>query len=565
MFRLTAHRLVRFLLACQVVMLSINAWSTGPGWDEWRHLPSGLYHLQYGDFHPYQVNPPLVRTVAAVPVFLLGGGMEPVRITEAPGYRSEFRVARQYMSQFGSKVFRWISIARMGVIPIALFGTWLIWKIGTHFAGVGAGLFAATLWVFSPMILTHGAAITPDVAAAVFGLWASWCFYVWYRIAAVRQSVWLGVSIAAAMLSKATWIILPPIFVAIWGIRCLRRRSPNSSRSEGLQVVGIVMVSFLLIHAAYDFRGFMQPMGRFDFISRTLGGYELGSVGNRFRNTPFSWIPSPLPENYVSGVDVQKRDFERRLPSYLMGHWRNHGWWYYYIVAWLVKEPLAFWLMLPLGVFGLIFSRKKYHRSQVKRYGFAMVILPGLLVFVFVSSQTGFSHHLRYVLPTFPAAFLLAGFFFSRSSLLIRIAFSCLLLWFSLSSMTMLPRSYAFFSKGIGGACNGHFYLDGSNLDWGQDLPTIAQWVRENPQKRPVYLLHTNPLDFQQLGIDATSAQELVDEKGPTVSGWWVVSKAQCLEKPYDWFLEQTPDKKLSVSTNVYHIDGRNDLSQELK
>jgi hypothetical protein len=165
----TASGWLFLLLVVQAILLVVIAWQTGPGWDEWGHLPAGLFNLQYGDFHPYRVNPPLVRMIAAIPVTLLGGGIDFELLPKAPGFRSEGYLGMAYVHQRGPDVFHWVSVARMAAIPIALFGTFLIFKIGRHFGGVVAGVFAAALWVFSPMILAYGGTITPDTAATVFG------------------------------------------------------------------------------------------------------------------------------------------------------------------------------------------------------------------------------------------------------------------------------------------------------------------------------------------------------------------------------------------------------------
>lgn len=549
------------IIAVQVLLLLITAWRTGPGWDEWGHLPSGLFSLQYGDWHPYRVNPPLVRLVSAIPVAILGGGIEFAVLPKAPGFRSEGYLGMAYINQQGPDVFFWVSIARTAVIPIAIFGTVLIYRVATHFGGRLVGQFAAVLWSFSPTVLAFGGSITPDVAAAVFGFWATWCFYAWLRIGRNQDAIWLGLSIAAAMLSKSTWIILPPILLVMMLILTFSSRPKMPQRHRWLQFSLAAGIAWVLIHATYDFQGLLRPLSSFDFISETLSGNDNSSMaaspipGNRFTNTPLSWIPAPLPAAYIEGIDVQKRDFELRdMRSYLMGTWSERGWWYYYAIAWLLKEPLAFWLSVTIG-WGFA-SRSPSHFPAVKRLGLYVVLCPGLLVFLVVSSQTGFNHHLRYVLPAFPAMFLVASLPIARVGLPVRRTLIAFGFWFAISSVSMVPRSYAYFSEAVGGWRNGHRYLNASNLDWGQDLLAIRQWARENPENRPIHLLYSpSQLDFKRLGIDATIAEGHVSKAGPTADGWWVVSIDRLLTEPNSWFLEQTPSERISVSTTVFRVE----------
>ena len=58
------------LLACHALLLARGAAIHSPTVDEIGHLPAGLSHWTFGRFDLYRVNPPLVRSIAAVPVFL---------------------------------------------------------------------------------------------------------------------------------------------------------------------------------------------------------------------------------------------------------------------------------------------------------------------------------------------------------------------------------------------------------------------------------------------------------------------------------------------------------------
>ena len=557
--------LLAALLIVQAILLTINAWRNGPGWDEWGHLPSGLYSLQYGDHHPYRVNPPLARLIAAVPALLSGGGIAPAVLPRQPGFRSEALLSMRYVHQHGEDVFHYMSVARMVVLPIALAGTLLLWRAGNHFGRRPVGLFAAALWVFSPMVLTYGSMITPDLPAAVFGFWAAWCLYAWLRLGRWREAVWLAIALALAMLSKATWVFLPPVLVIIATAELVRiarrypRRKTQVFRRLG-QATAITVLTYGIVHACYDFRGMAQPIGEFEFISRTLAGppppgEERPRFGNRFRGSWVGRLPSPLPTDYVAGMDVQKRDFESKPGAYLLGQRSEQGYYYYYVLAWLFKEPVAFWLILVIGWIGVWSAGGRPVDHSACRWGLAIVLIPGLLLFVFVSSQTGFNRHLRYVLPAFPAALLVAALPIRQVSRSYRIALMALLAWFCVSSVWIVPRSYAFFSEAIGGAGQGHRYLHASNLHWGQDLLSIKRWLEQNPEKRPAHLIYApSQLDLRRLGVDAELNTNVDATSGPRQSGWWIVAIDNCLDPPNRWFLSQQPTERITVSTAVYHI-----------
>lgn len=60
---------VAMLLSCHAGLLAWNAWCHSPVATEMSCLPAGLSHLKLGRFDLYRVNPPLVRTVAAIPAY----------------------------------------------------------------------------------------------------------------------------------------------------------------------------------------------------------------------------------------------------------------------------------------------------------------------------------------------------------------------------------------------------------------------------------------------------------------------------------------------------------------
>lgn len=104
-------------------------------------------------------------------------------------------------------------------------------------------------------------------------------------------------------------------------------------------------MGIVLINAGYGFEGAFKPLGQYRFSSAPLGGVDgqaqPGNWGNRFEASWLAPVPVPLPENYLRGIDRQRRDFEMEMWSYLRGEWRLGGWWYYYLYGLAIKEPLG--------------------------------------------------------------------------------------------------------------------------------------------------------------------------------------------------------------------------------
>lgn len=542
------------LLVLQACMLAWIDWRTAPTWDEWGHLPSGLYHLQYGVFEPYCVNPPLVRMVAALPLVAIGEGIRWMGFPLSASSRPEWLLRSVFLQTKGERCFELFSLARMALIPGCWLGTYLLWSIGRRFYGAASGWLAAVLWTFSPMALGFGATVAPDVWSATFGFLAAWRFYIWLTMRTWRAAIWLAIATALALLCKSTWIILPPILVLLWLVDLIRHGS-QSLRKDFQQCLVGAFICWLTIHVAYDFRGALRPLGSFEFHSRALTGLAGPGFaeGNRFSNTWLGKIPAPLPAAYVQGIDIQKADLEGQRDSYLFGVWQDHGWWYYYLVGIPLKEPVALWGLLALLIVGAALGLQR-----AVRWREFLLLTPGVFLLVFVSSQTGFSHHLRYVLPFYLCMYLFVSRCVAVDSRMIRIAGGVLCLWYAGSSAAILPHSYAFFSEAVGGADQGWRYLSDSNLDWGQDLLILREWAQKNTDKRPIYLLYSpDMLDFPQLGIDGKNGKPLLVDGVPGVAGWWAVFATPMTEPGLEWFREQPATIRLSPSLKLIEVTAR--------
>src|SRR5439155_1508007 len=129
---------------------------------------------------------------------------------------------------------------------------------------------------------------------------------------------------------KSTWVLLFLLLPALWAVWTwcrppARLRSPLACRA--LQLGLILVIGVAMINLGYGFEGSFQRLGEFTFISESLGGpaahgLQASQAGNRFAGQWLGAMRVPLPRNYVLGMDVQKRDFERRPLSYLRGEWR---------------------------------------------------------------------------------------------------------------------------------------------------------------------------------------------------------------------------------------------------
>jgi 4-amino-4-deoxy-L-arabinose transferase-like glycosyltransferase len=565
------HGAVIVLLLVHAGMLAWSGLRHSPTTDEVGHLAAGLGHWYYGRFELYQVNPPLVRLVATVPVLFADPEVPWKSFDASAGARPEFDLGTELIAANGPRSLWLFTWARWACIPFSLLGAWVCYRWADELYGRPAGFLAALLWCFNPDILGHGGLITPDVAAAAFGIAAAYTFRQWLRQPRWQQALAAGLVLGLAELTKLTWILLFGLWPLLWGLyRWVegQRMAKTARRRQAGQLVVLLLLAGVVVNLGYGFDKSFQRLGEFRFVSATLGGPvpKASRTGrNRFAGTAWAAVPVPVPANYLLGIDQQKSDFEGGRLSYLGGQWRQTGWWYYYLYGLAIKVPLGTWVLLLLAALVSLFGRGYGVRRQEE----VLLLMPLAVVLAFVSSQTGMTHHLRYVLPIYPFAFLWAARLarcVPRHDRGIQALTAAALLWSVGSSLAVYPHSLSYFNELVGGPTGGHSHLIDSNIDWGQDLLYLKRWLDEHPQARPLGLAYTGYFDPRFAGIEFTEVPPGPADDSPTPvgaqtlgprPGWYAVSVSM-LRSPrgrYSYFLRFRPVAMAGYTIYVYAID----------
>ena len=503
----TARRAVVLLLAIHTGLLAYSAYVHSPTLNEPGHLVAGLSYWKFGRFDVYNVNPPLVKLVAALPVMAVGYHEDWSSYYSGLGARPEFGMGEDFVVANGERSFFLFMVARWACIPFSWIGGIVCYLWARDLFGRPSGVIACAIWCFEPNILTHSSLITSDAAGTALGLAACYTFWRWLKQPTWSQAALTGIVLGLAELTKTTLILFYPLWPLMWLVYRWSDRHAMAIRDwfrEAGMLAARMLIGLYVLNLGYGFEGSLKPLGEYQFVSNLFTGkdasdqhsaFHIPHSTNRFADSWLAAVPVPLPKNYLLGIDIQQKDFEDYdHPSYLQGEWRDQGWWYYYLYAAAIKVPLGLW---ALGAFAVIaalpvrptaYSLKPKASSSSPRDLF-ILLFPPLVVFAVVSSKTGFSEHFRYVLPCFPFLFVwISGMFRNFFDKEDRVSLDCvqlrrrmfrtliasssltLLLWFATSSLWIYPHSLSYFSEAIGGPLSGPRHLLGSNVDWGQDL-----------------------------------------------------------------------------------------------
>jgi len=176
-------------------------------------------------FDVFHVNPPLVRAIAGMPIALFcNPNYDWTGYSPRPQDRSEWRLGGAFVEKNELDDLRlYIFLMRLACIPLILLGSYFGYRFASELYGQWSGITFLVLWTFSPLILSWGATICPDVHAASLGIVGLYTFWRWLKTPTWNKAILAGICLGLMPLTKITWIIAFPIWLIIWSIWRFRK------------------------------------------------------------------------------------------------------------------------------------------------------------------------------------------------------------------------------------------------------------------------------------------------------------------------------------------------------
>ena len=268
-----------------------------------------------------------------------------------------------------------------------------------------------------------------------------------------------------------------------------------------------------------------------------------------------------LLSNYTPAFSHWEGFFSTRLIlkqghlGYLMGRFSYTGFVYYYPVLFLIKTPLPLLFLFGYGV--VILARRKMKTGQNALVVMFVVPCVYLLILMFFNTAAiGYRH----ALPLLPYLLILCGgaaasYVFKMKEIRWRAAFFALVAWCVLEALLTHPHYITYFNTLAGGSKNGrHFAID-SNLDWGQDLILLKEFIQEHELGEP-YLFYFGPKSLPDAyGVP----HHILKDAGHLPPGTYVISAtflqgvgAGAWMEPLEIFRRREPDAYITPALMVY-------------
>lgn len=519
--------------------------------DEIWHLPIGILNLQSRDFHFDDLNPPLTRMWAGLPGWVFGPEME--------SGEGSSDIALKYIRQHSGHR-TWYIWGRVFNLMFSVATILIACKWAREWFGEAAAVMTALLGCTEPNLLAHSSLVTPD-AGLMLGFTATlYLMSRWWDRPTWKLAILLGVTTGITQGTKFTAILLYVMIGIVGGLAIFRPRGEEKSRRQVcLQWLTVLVVSLIVWNATYLFRGTGRLLASYSFQSQSMQ-----SIQDLLE--PIGQVPVLLPEAYMTGIDRQRSIMEQQHPVYLNGQWSLEGFKSYFVRTLQYKLSHGLQLLVIAGVALMLLRSGQARRLDIwVLWGLPCMLLLG------IASLSSMQLGVRYVLPLLPVMILFASPVaeaIARQPSSIRWGLTSLIVLAALLPLRYHPHHLAYFNEAAGGPIGGRSHLLDSNLDWGQDLHLVREFMnKEGLEEIGLVYFGTLPPDI--LGLD----YHIPPGRRPA-PGWHAVSVNFVMGRPhvvidpdgkgrptdineFGYFRAFEPVVTLGGSIDVYRIEAR--------
>ncbi|HHE76478.1 MAG TPA: glycosyltransferase family 39 protein, partial [Candidatus Parcubacteria bacterium] len=492
----------------------------------------------------------------------------------------------KFLFHSGNPAYKMIFWARIPMILILILLAFYVFRWARELFGNKTALLALFLVSFSPTLIAHARLVTTDVGAAA-GMFIGAYYFIRFLKEPSRKNIILsGIAFGLAELAKFSTILLFPFF----GLLIIFWAYAKSSNFKSflkifwkylLLTIVVTLIAYTIVWAFYLYHTWNYPPERQVRDTKLI----LESFPSRLLADALIWMADkPIIRAisyYLLGVFMVIQRASGGNTTYFLGQVSAAGWKIFFPIVYIIKQPLTFIILLIASILYAAWSIKKpLWEKPIKRFKswiglhfpeFAMLL--AIAIYWAVSLKSNLNIGVRHLIPVFPFTILLvsaATIKWLKPPLLLpkKILLSGLLIWQAISVISVCPHFLAYFNELVGGPNNGYIYTVDSNLDWGQDLKRLNQWLEKNKINK-IYVDYfggsdtkyylgdkflpwwgtRDPKELPQGSYLAVSATFLQGGRGEPVSGFNGETGY------YNWLYQYHPVAKIGYSIFVYHIN----------
>jgi Dolichyl-phosphate-mannose-protein mannosyltransferase len=537
--------------------------------DETVHIPAGYYHLVAGVFHLNSEHPPLAKMWAALPLLLIQPEQPPAADARAATAMELSLIATFRFWLDNVRRFEQISFwTRVPMIAVTIALGWLVFVTTRRLFGERAALLATVLFATEPTLLAHGRAVHTDVPAALaylafcLALGASW------EAPSLRRATVLGLVSGVALATKfSLCALVGPVLAVSMGAQWWRAGPGAVRRRVAGHALVVAALALLVVNFVYGFQ--RPPLLPGDV--RWVGMQTPAIVDPILR--AIAWLSTLLPTYFLFGIyNVAAHDWHGHS-AYLLGRYSDRGWWWYFPAAFALKTSLPFLLAALGGLgWGLWAAIRRRRRA-------AWLLVPPCLLYLALAMTGHINIGVRHLLPAYPFLIILGGAALDmllrapRARLLARAAVTGVLLWAGVEAVRAYP-DYMTYMNPIARHEPRYRYLSDSNIEWGDEVKELADYLKSRGQTRVRAALLGGWLTLRMYGVELIDLLDRASGEvrteyvalgasflnGSTVPGAGPGSGRETNEARLNYFAAyraRTPEKVFAHAIYLYRVDAR--------
>lgn len=475
------HRRIRLvvgvilLLAVMAAELALSARQQSQTYDEAAHIFSGYRYWKNFDFGANPEHPPLVKLVATIPLLQM-----PLHVPFIPNDQFktvEYKTGEEFL--YGNDAVTLLWRTRMAAAVLAICLALTVFLVAYSMWGEVPAFLALALLVFEPNLLAHGALVTTDVGVTFGFILAVGGFYFYLKNQSMLRLCGAGVAAGICLGAKHSGILIFPMlfFLALAELLCLRDPAtkiflPGIGKRALLlaaALAAITAISLLVLWSLYGFRYAARP-------SQLTMSPPLSVFVNRMGPNSAPIILQIarwhlLPESYLYGfVDVFSQP---TLSTVVMGKFYPSAQWFYFPAVFIIKSTVAFLVFCFLAPLGAALGRKKFRREML------FLVIPAA-VYLTVAMSSGDNHGIRHLLPVYPFLIIVvscAAWNLARRRRALAAMIGVLVVCHAWSSLRTFPNYIPYANELWGGPAKANELLTDSDVDWGQGLIAMQQYI----------------------------------------------------------------------------------------
>ena len=465
------------------------------------------------------------------------------------------------------------------LLAVAIF----LWSLEVW--GPWAAALSTILFCFDPNFIANSGLVTTDTGVSLLMFVSLWFFWRVCRSFSWPDVASFAVCFGLSQTAKFSALLLAPIVVVIALVHG-RRQLPRMALAIGIAF----LTAYIVVWAAYGFRfsaaadppraAAEEASARATLVQRWLDAppsdghppirrlvedaamrralleaYPNGAPSSEVRrartSTPAGFFGRSLifaagarllPEAYLEGLaNLQGSTVSRN--SFLRGEYSMTGFGDYFFWTFLYKTPLPA-IAAILAAFVVTLRRRPA--------GLLPFLLWPVAIYLAASVRSNLDIGHRHILPIYPFLYVLCGSlapaweaFAPRRRAALAMAAVALIVTASLFVFAGAPaplwsRHLSYLNELAGGPERGFVRLADSNIDWGQDLPRLAAWLREHHAGDPINLVYIGTADpryycirHNNLALGYFAEPQLRKEDVPEAD-YFAISATAYIGAPFD-------------------------------